>query len=826
MTTRATISTDIRVVAAALVANGSIIRPAVITATGRAAPSQIAIVPYGVSASFALMPHADYRDVAHLRPGCGFVGSRISCIAPYLTRAIPGPLNLRVQLRMVPTSRDEIRRRLRFGSGLHWAPGALFEMVGWEDDWISTSVDRLRENGTESSLIIAHLQAMLALRKMWLTIIWGVDHTICRPASRDDQGPPSAGASTTPALNATVTLMARSGVVAVGRAMIDVVAIISRLIDEARARAEPCTEGLAAGRCLITLLLEFIAHLEAAEGSIPQPRKPGRKLPPRAELIAALAVAKTLLDAVAVFSVAAEPLPERWHRLSLALGKVAGSVSTGLNAQLDRCDRSLNRLRAAELGNRLERTGWRNHVRRALLRLASGDGQIRLARIDRIRGDLIYKLAITRRLDRLYNLFPWLAAPHGAFFGCAGGAIGALASLYECGRTMELGLDLKRDGGDAAHSPAAVDRLTVKAASKLLQSSRHIFLAAGRGYAFGRALSASAISHATMQGLFKGAWFGPKHPLSEARFGSLLWNLAASLKDPRTMATVQEVEATKPIMKMKSSDNLPRYMGMTLRKLIVRSVVSIFWGGEGGRSDFQRHRELAVAAARGLKRFSGAYHRSLNRATQGIIRSMQVTVDLDPETDPRLRDGIADREAPVKIDIGEAGQALRDQIKATSKSIGEVTQDGQGKRRRKPNETTSAEERGALLRGIIDGTRWWYTPEGKSLKPQDDLLEDILRGRANLAQLHPVADLPFPILWLAPRIDRDRLNWIARGAPQGKNASSSSTHSASISYEVGRAHAWAPLLYSRAFLTGRETDISCHLFTGRSPITADHSHVL
>lgn len=135
MTTSARVNSDIRMVAAGLAANEAVIRPGTITATGRAAPSQFAIVPSSHPASFALLAHVDYHDVPDLRPGGGFIGGRNSSIVPFIDpTAFAAPIDLRVVLKQLPSSRDEIRRRLRGDAGLWWAPGAVFSLVGWEDD--------------------------------------------------------------------------------------------------------------------------------------------------------------------------------------------------------------------------------------------------------------------------------------------------------------------------------------------------------------------------------------------------------------------------------------------------------------------------------------------------------------------------------------------------------------------------------------------------------------------------------------------------------------------------------------------------------------------
>ena len=134
------------------------------------------------------------------------------------------------------------------------------------------------------------------------------------------------------------------------------------------------------------------------------------------------------------------------------------------------------------------------------------------------------------------------------------------------------------------------------------------------------------------------------------------------------------------------------------------------------------------------------------------------------------------------------------------------------------------DDRCALLRDLAWDFARWHEPKGSSAAPGafgDDLLDDILRGRADLGQLTPVGALPLPLLWFAPLIDKARVHWIANGAPIAHAPAGPTAQAENIALEVARAHAWAPLLYARTLLTGQSVNIGCALFTGRSPITAD-----
>lgn len=510
-------SRDIRVISAALAVNSAVIKPATITATGREAVSQHAIVPGSFPASFALLPHIDYVDDPAVRPGCGFVGGRQSSIVPDLApAAIPAPVDLRVELKQLPASRDQVRRRLRETSGLWWAPGALFALVGWEDDWVAVLADHLRENGPAAMLTVALAQAQYAHRKMWLR----VGHNV--------GAPPANLAAWWPSLST------QAGTVATGRALIDVAAVLIAMVNETVAAGESIASVSRVMQKVKVLLGHFVHYAVKAE------RRPDAKA--RGMLMKAAKAARTLLDAVAIFSVAPEALGKRWQRLDAELAGVAITTDPGTLrlADLVAFETGLNRLGAANLGSRLEGTTWRNHTRRSLLRLARPRLADRIALLHRVRADLLYKLAMTGRFERLYELFPWLAAPHGAFVGCAGGALGALASLIEAGRRLAIGreqlhelVEALDDDGVERHR-AAVRRLTVPAAATFSQSQVRMAAAAGHGFVAGMALDNGAFSHATVTAVMNGAHFGPDYPLTVARFGTLGWRLPVALQNPRT----------------------------------------------------------------------------------------------------------------------------------------------------------------------------------------------------------------------------------------------------------------------------------------------------
>lgn len=798
-------NTDTRLIAAGLAANVAVGRPSIITATGRAAPSRYAVVPTGNWAPFALLPHVDYIDDPDRRLGCGFVGGRISSIAPLLLPgAIPPQARVDVVLRTLPESGEAILRDLRSRAGLWSAPGALFARVAWPDTFVATWLDRLRLNGDKAQLIVAHAQGALALRKAWLAIEWDIG---VKPGT---------------------ALATAAGVVGIGRALIDCVALIDRLATSERYGLSMPPHREAALAALLTALGHFLRHVSAAEVS-------DDAVVANRKLTRVLDWARRVLDAVGVFALTADVERTRWGRLTsmLDIGKLQDHAGSAV-IKLNRLSAELERLKCADLGNRLENVGWRPHIRRSLLRLAATDRKARLALLARIRCDLIFILAATRQVDRLYRLFPWLAALHGAFPGCAGGALGALTSLYEAARGVEIGQDMKRRLADAGQRPGTVTRMTVSQARAVYANPRHTVLAAGRNYAAGAALAGQVTSHVMVKAALEGRRFHFSLSLEATRRGNLVYNDAAAFKFRRTRDAVVLIQQAQPAFAVTSrDDDLIRHMGLTLVRHFAAMVYSI-WPTSYQRSDFQIHR---MTVHTGLKPKNGTLHDphvkgpwdafSKHRIQQELTRSMLRAVDRHVDDRDVLRNAITDVVVP-DIETAECARAASLRDKASRKrGAHEGHDEGQSAARNAADEPTVADERGATLRDLIDDARRWRPRDHSNVQPapQDDLLEDLLLGRANLAQLAPVSDLFIPILWFAPLIDRDRLAWIARGMPGQQAGGNKTPHASRLKSWLDGVRRWSWAPFAVPIVRGRDDVIACHLFTGVSPVTWDLGHV-
>lgn len=805
MNSGAVFNTEARTVAEGLIANVSVIRPDLITPTGRAAQSRFAITPPGPWAPFALLPHVDYIDDPEHRPGCGFIGGRISSFAPFQAPgSLPAPAHIAVKLRSLPTNREEILRDLRSSAGLWFAPGALFARVGWTDASVATWLNRFRENDVRAQLCVAHAQAALPTRKMWSAVEWDIG------SSNDSSLPTAVGA------------------VAVGRALIDVIALVDLLASPAREGLTRPAHRETALAALLTALNHYLRHVSAADAT-------DDLAVVKSRLKLAVAWARRILDAIGVFAVADDEDRKRWRRLTnmLNIGELRDHAG-GAAIKLDRLSQELERLGCAELGSRLERTSWRPHIRRSLLRLATRDRHARLALLARIRCDLIFALAASGALDRLYWLFPWLAAPHGAFPRCAGGALGALASLYESGRGVAIGRDMKRRLGDPGGRPGMVSRLTVREATPVYAIPRHVIMSAKRGYAAGVALVAQVTSHVMVKAALQGQDFGGCLSLEATRWGILNYNDAAALKTKVTRDAVIAVQQSQPVFRQTSrDDDLVCHMGLTLVRHL-GLVVSSVWPTTTQRTDLVLHR-LAIHFDRRAHKIKNATSYptgpwdklSKHRVHQELTHSMLKTVDSDGIVDSQLRDPILDMTVP-QAGAGEHGRAAK-RREAASRKKGEWEghEEGQSAARRAGNEPTVSDDRGAFLRELVEDAGRWrkFDPKKPAPAPQDDLLEDILLGRANLAQLAPVSDLFIHILWFAPLIDRDRLAWIARGMPGQEAGGDDAPRAARLKSWIEAIRGWSCAPFAAPIVSGREDVVACHLFTGVSSVTADWGHV-
>lgn len=803
MTTRAFVNTDSRMIAAGLIANLATTDPAIITATGRVAPTQCAQLPPGAWGSFALLPNVDYDDDPDRRPGCGFIGGRHASNAPLLApAAIAAPANVTVKLRSLPDTRDEILRELRGRAGLWSAPGALFARVGWPDTFVTDFVNRLRENGDPARLCIAVCQAGLATRKAWLAVEWTIGGAM--------------GAS----------LATASGIVAAGRALIDAIALVDRLAMPKRtALTRPAERETALG-ALLMAFNHFLRHARAAQSEDQPPAA-------RKRLMVAVGWARTIVDAIGVFSVAADDDRMRWQRLASML-EISAPIehAGGAAVKLARLERELEQLSCAQLGNRLQATCWRPHIRRALLRLASPDRASRMRMLQRIRCDLIFKLAMTRRLRRLYRLFPWLAAPHGAFPECAGGALGALASLYEAARAVEIGCDMKRRLSDAGQRRGMVARVTARQARTVYANSRHVVLAAGRNYAAGAALVGQVTSHVMVRAALHGRRFAGNLSLEAVRWCDLGYNDAAALKVKYTRNAVLSVQQAQPVFHTASTDDdLVRHMGMTLVGHL-GAAVHMMWPTRDQRTNLVIARLTVHFGKRPTKGDRGWPTGPWNnlskfRVHQELVRSMLHAVDGDPGANDGIRDAITDLGTP-ETQEGELGRASSRQEKPSRKTGAWDEHDiGQSAARLASRAPTASSERGAALRDLIDDARRWRPFDRKKLRPapQDDFLEDILLGRANLAQLAPVSDLFEPMLWFAPLIDRDRLAWLASGMSGQASGGNDDPLAARVKSWIDAVRGWSWAPFASPIVPGRDDVIACHLFTGVSSVTADLGHV-
>lgn len=802
MSTGPTINTDSRVVAAGLVERAKVVPRPVITKTGRAAPNDQVGNLRNVNLPLALIPHADYIDDPDHRPGCGFVGGRIPFLVPLLSSKTRISLsNLNVRLRKLPETADEILIDLRSRAGLWAAPGALFARTAWTDLSVATWLEGFRTNGDDGQLNVAVAQANLATRKMWYAVGWG------------------AGASR------PINLATASGAAVVGRALIDCVAIIHRLAMKNQTSVSLIDQQNAVLALLVTALERYHRCLKSAQA------KSGTE--EKRKLASAFAKAKTIIDAIAVFAVASDPARKRWRRLASML-RIArcGIGIANVSDRLLKLSSQLERLNCAKLGLRLEHTGWRIHVRQSLLRLATPDPQLRLKWLERIRCDLIFTLAATRRLDQLYRFFPWLAAPSGAFPKIPGGALGALASLDEAARVMEIGSDMKRCVADTSAWPGTVPRLTPKEFSDVFDSDKKALLALSHRHAAGNALVAQVTSHVMMNATLNGATFDGLS-LGRVRHGDLNYDDGPALIVEETRTAVVLVQQAQPAFSINTDDDdLIRHMGLTLREHL-HHAVRMIWPTANHRIDIPIHqftidtgvcppankeeRDETISSWVGTSKYN--IHRE-------IVRSMLGSIDSNLAHEGQRKHPIGDAAVPL-VRSGEMARSDGLSEKTTPEAARQTGCDqGQGTARGAKHHSDVHHHRSKILVEIAASSCQWPPFKQGARPPDDDLLEDVLRGRANLAQLAPVGDLPIPILWFAPLIDRERLGWIIQGMPGHQAGAESRSSATRMKSWIDATRAWAPAAFATSIQTGCQDIVACHLYTGRSSITADLAHVM
>jgi len=809
---------DVRTDALCLWHRMSIALPACVRADGTAAAEQVAIVPPDTDLLLAALPHREGGGDPALSPGAALVGTREPDLSGYLAgHAVlaDGYSNNGI---VVAQGRHAILAWLFNTTGFGYAPAALWKLAGWRIGWVARFLDQLRAGGAEGALIVAERQAAAALRQMWLAI---------------DQPAVERGH------------LAASGAVLVGRALIDLVTAIDRVLDQMTKPDAPVRQIVAVRKIRAALVhglglyCRFLADADrtAAESATKASVQTSGDAKPRAsadqleltKLKGAFKVAKVMTSAAMLFAIATDhkdvvptSLPRDKpvkasirileHKLTSTKALMSAPDISALDVELDRLNDFLSPLAADAPPS------WRTKHHAGLARLSFGDRAVRMSALDRVRTDLIYRLIVTRRLDQVYRVLPWMAALSDVFPGVFCGPLGAIAQLFEAGRVREIALELLRrlydedDEGrlDTERGKNAV-RTPALLVNQVVTRSRAGFL-----------LAEGALSHRMAQAHLAGCHLDANHPIPMAIAGRLDWRFAGSLSDAATAATVQGAELSKSIYATRQYErDLPRYMGLALLPMLGKAITDIFVGRLRGPAFFdhvttieETDKILARVAAPGMTSGVGVATRELMRS---VLRSLDVEDAVDPDEWRSDDQVVADTRTR---ELKRADNRINRNTPAAKEK------DGGAIRRAASKADEAAGSPGSDMWDLIDRARTWKWSKDGAVKSDDEPLELVLEGQTQPPGLVPLGSQFMYPLWFSPHIDRHKLAWLADGAPlHSPVAFGDISHAGLIADAVAAMRASAPMLYAHSVVDAAIVRVMTIWFTGLSNIAADHVHV-
>ena len=768
----------------ALAHRARIILPDVILADGTASPDQVAIVPPGVVLSKAFLPHRERPGPLTTGPGAAIVGTREPDIGPYLTGFGTAAIDSGPHRHITrPQSRDDILVWLYDITGIRYAPAAFWRVAGWEIGWLANWLDRLLTGGAIGELIVAERQAAAAVRAAWI-------------ANRNGRG---AGS---PLLD--------TGMLLAARAVIDMLAAFARVIDEAlhdpavRAKRQKIDGAHAA---VLQRLRSCIRAIEdAATARIlgcDRQSKVGR----------ALDHARDIVDSIGLFTAVGEPIGSRVIRITEALptkGRKPPPLTMTFAAGLDDLSARLETVIAAGPAP-VAPARWCAEMTGDLSRLYNADEQARVSALALVRTDLVYKLVVTRRLGRVFEALPWMAAPSGAFRLTYGGPLGAVASLVEVARHREIALELKTRTFDTATGP----RLDIRRGKREFGDPTKVRRALRLGTRAGFWLATSALSHHMVKAFLADRTFDSGHPLPTLQAGRLGWAFERSMHDPATMATVTGTELAKPIYASTSYHrDLAVYMGQGTADLLGGLLIDAFPGEfrDPGFNTFTRRADKRrKALGVGTNPFSGEEAGAANRE---LLRSMLKSLDTPT-------DGIdTDWRLSATVDRDPDDVELRRFDDRHAGHNGHRDSDGGKVRVRAAEIRKSQGDPGRALRHMVDRARGWTDASN------DETLAAVLSGRWRLTALTPVAQTGIPAIWFCPGIDTPVHDWIAGRAPMWEPlALGNVVHAGLVAREMQAVADAMPLLFGMPGAPALRRRILVPLWTGLAGITADHAHV-
>lgn len=759
-----------------------IVLPDVILADGTASPNQVALMPWGVDIDKALLPHRERPGLPGTGPGAAIVGTREPDIGPYLPGHDSTIADVRHPHITRPQSRDDILTWLYDISGLRYAPAAFWRAAGWEIGWLANWLDRLLTGGTMGELIIAERQAAAAVRAAWVV------HQEQRCSPLDD-----------------------TGILLAGRAVVDMLTMFDNVIAEAlhhssvRAALPKIADAQAA---ILQRLRSFVAAVEnAANGKGLGRDKVGH----------ALDHARDIVATMGLFTVVGEGVGERVLRITEELptpGRRPPPIATTFTAELGQLSDRLEAV-IARTPDIAASVRWCVETTGDLNRLHHRDARHRITMLGVVRVDLVYKLVVTRRLDRVFKALPWMLAPSGAFRLTYGGPVGAVATVFEVARHREIALEQKSRTFDGPGGPRLDTRRAKREYSHPIKVRRALRLGTRAGFW----LATSALSHHMVQAFLVGRPFDRAHPLPILQAGGLGWRFEQSMNDPATMATVTTTELAKPFYKSRSYHrDVATYMGLGTADLLTLLILDAFpsefrdpgFGAFTERANAQRD-DLGLGTDPFLHEKAGAPSRELIRS---ILKS------LDTPTDGIDDDWRSSASVDTNANAGNIELGRFDQRHTAHNGV--RVSDGSKVRVRAAAIRKKQHDPGRQLRQLVDRARSWKSGGYSDDRP----LAAILTGRHRLSGLTPVAQTGLPVIWFRPDIDVEVHDWIADQAPMWHLiALGNVKHAGLVAREVQAVASAMPSLFGMPIPLALRRRILVSLWTGFAGITDDHAHV-
>lgn len=435
---------------------GAIRLPEVILSDGTASPDQVATVPPWVNLAKAFLPYRELPGPPTAGPGTAIVGTREPDFGPYLTELRGTVVEDGSHHHITrPQSRDDILAWLFDITGTRYAPAALWRVAGWEMGWLANWLDRLLSGSEMGSLIVAERQAAAAVRATWI-------------ANQHGSG------SNSP--------LGDTGILLAARAVIDMLAAFDRVMLVASHEEQVD----AAQAAILQRLRSCIKAIEDAATC-------GKPTDCSNKVAHALDHAHDIVDSIGLFTVVGELIGDRVIRITEALptpGRTPPPLATTFAAGLDSLSARLEAVVATTVAPSTP-AAWCPDTTGDLSRLYHADMHARVAALALVRTDLVYKLVVTRRPERVFEAIPWMAAPSGAFPLTYGGPLGAAAAVFEVARYREIGVELRNRTFDSASGPRLDTRRGAREYGDPVKVRRALRLGTRAGFW----LATSALSH-------------------------------------------------------------------------------------------------------------------------------------------------------------------------------------------------------------------------------------------------------------------------------------------------------------------------------------------